>query len=96
MTEDGAPADDDFTVNLSDAHGHLALTPGGVASLDGECSEALTIVGSLAEVNATLAALTDTDFPYRQRRDRDLGVGSHRAFGGSGQRRRSGRFLGWS
>ncbi len=62
LTEDGAPANDVFTVNLSDAHGHLAATAGGGATVDGEGSEALTIVGSLADVNATLATLTDTDF----------------------------------
>jgi hypothetical protein len=58
LSETGNTAGETFTVKLSDANGLLSATGTGVS---GAGTKALTITGSLAQVNADLATLTDTD-----------------------------------
>ena len=58
LAEAGAIAGETFTVKLTDAHGLLSATGTGVS---GSGSDALTISGTLAQVNADLATLKDFD-----------------------------------
>ena len=58
LSENGALADETFTVTVSDTSGDLTATGTGVSSAS---AHSLTISGSLAQVNADLATLTDTD-----------------------------------
>ena len=60
LAETGTTAGETFTVTLADSQGVLAATApqGGSASAAGQ---SLTISGTLAQVNAALATLTDTD-----------------------------------
>ena len=62
VSEAGRTAGDTFTVTVSDTHGVLSVqTPtGSDGTIAGQGSTALKIVGSLAQVDAALAALTDT------------------------------------
>jgi hypothetical protein len=58
LAESGTTAGETFTVTLSDTAGRLAASGSG---LSGSGTTSLTISGSLAQVNADLATLTDTD-----------------------------------
>jgi hypothetical protein len=58
LSESGDTAGESFTVTLSDANGDLSATGTGVS---GSGTTSLTISGSLRQVNADLATLTDTD-----------------------------------
>jgi hypothetical protein len=58
LSESGNTTGESFTVNVSDSNGLLSATGTGVT---GTGTMALTISGSLAQVNADLATLTDTD-----------------------------------
>ncbi|MBS0558591.1 MAG: hypothetical protein JSR21_00905 [Proteobacteria bacterium] len=58
LSEPGSTSDETFTVVLSDAHGLLSATGAGVS---GSGTSSLTITGSLAQVNADLATLSDTN-----------------------------------
>ena len=76
VSEANASGSETFTATLADAHGDLSATASVGASVGGSGTNSLTIAGTLAEVNATLATL--------QRYRRHSGVGS-----GHGQRDRS-------
>ena len=58
LAENGSTSNETFTVTLSDSQGHLSASGEGVA---GSGTSKLTITGSLSQVNAELATLTDTD-----------------------------------
>jgi hypothetical protein len=58
LSETGNTSGETFTVTLTDANGDLAATGEGVS---GSGTTDLTITGSLGQVNADLATLTDTD-----------------------------------
>ena len=58
LSESPTTPGETFTVTLSDATGALAATGSGVS---GSGTTSLTISGSLAQVNADLATLTDTE-----------------------------------
>jgi autotransporter passenger strand-loop-strand repeat protein len=58
LSESGTTTGEIFTVKLGDSNGLLAATGAGIT---GSGSKALTLSGSLAQVNADLATLTDTD-----------------------------------
>ncbi|WP_158746247.1 hypothetical protein, partial [Acidisphaera sp. L21] len=58
LAEPNNVAGETFTVTLSDTNGLLAATGTGVS---GSGTKALTITGSLAQVNSDLGTLTDTD-----------------------------------
>jgi hypothetical protein len=58
LSESGNTSGETFTVTLSDKHGDLSATGTGVS---GSGTTSLTITGSLGQVNADLATLTDTD-----------------------------------
>ena len=58
LAETGSTGDETFTVTLTDSHGHLSASGQGVS---GSTTTSLTITGSLQQVNADLATLTDTD-----------------------------------
>jgi autotransporter passenger strand-loop-strand repeat protein len=58
VSESGNTAGETFTVKLTDSHGLLSATGTGIT---GSGSKALTLSGSLAQVNAGLATLTDLD-----------------------------------
>ena len=58
LAETGTTGGESFTVTLADSAGNLAATGTGVS---GAGTSALTISGSLSQVNADLATLTDTD-----------------------------------
>jgi hypothetical protein len=58
ISETGTTTGETFTVKLTDANGLLSATGTGVT---GSGTKALTITGSLAQVNADLATLTDND-----------------------------------
>jgi hypothetical protein len=61
LTESGKTgAPERFTAKLADTHGQLSVTANG-AKLSGNGTKSLTITGSLSEVDAALASLTDTD-----------------------------------
>ncbi len=60
LSEAGATAGETFTVILRDTYGDLAATPGG-ATVSGGGGTGLAISGSLADVNAALATVTDTN-----------------------------------
>ena len=57
----GAASDDVFTVGVTGVHGQLAMTAQGLARVHGNNAGVLVAKGSLADVNATLQTLTDTD-----------------------------------
>ena len=64
LSENGSTSDESFTVTLSDGHGKLSATTsaeGGGGSISGSGTTSLTITGSLSQVNADLATLSDTD-----------------------------------
>ena len=58
LAESGSTSDETFTVTLSDSHGQLSASGQGVS---GSSTTSLTITGSLEQVNADLATLSDTD-----------------------------------
>ena len=58
LSETGSTSGEIFTVKLTDTNGVLSATGTGVA---GSGSKAVTISGTLAQVNADLATLSDTD-----------------------------------
>jgi hypothetical protein len=58
LAETGNTAGETFTVKLTDTHGLLAASGTGIT---GSGTNALTLTGTLAQVNADLATLTDTD-----------------------------------
>ena len=58
ISETGATASETFTVTASDNNGQLAATGTGVS---GSGTTSLSITGTLVDVNAALATLTDTD-----------------------------------
>ena len=58
LAETGAAASEIFTITLTDTNGLLSATGSGVS---GSGSKALTIAGTLAQVNADLATLKDAD-----------------------------------
>jgi hypothetical protein len=58
LSETGTTTGETFTVTLSDTNGLLAATGTGIT---GSGSNAMTVSGTLAQVNADLATLTDTD-----------------------------------
>jgi hypothetical protein len=58
IAETGAVAGEMFTLTVSDSSGLLSVIGSGVSGND---TNTLTISGSLADVNATLGSLTDTD-----------------------------------
>jgi hypothetical protein len=57
-SESGATSNETFTVTLSDHAGLLSATGAGVSEAG---TTALTITGSLGQMNSDLATLTDTD-----------------------------------
>ena len=64
LSESGSTSDETFTVTLSDGHGKLSATTsaeGGGGSISGSGTTSLTITGTLSQVNADLATLSDTD-----------------------------------
>jgi hypothetical protein len=64
VTETGNTAGEVFTVTLSDSNGDLSANmsaPGGGGTINGSGTTSLTIMGTLVQVNADLATLTDTD-----------------------------------
>jgi hypothetical protein len=60
ISEAGDTTGDIFTVTLTDTYGKLVVTNEGETDT-GEITNSLTLVGSLTEVNAALATLTDVD-----------------------------------
>ena len=58
LAESGSTSDETFTVTLTDTHGLLSASGQGVS---GSGTTKLTITGSLEQVNADLATLSDTD-----------------------------------
>ena len=58
LAESGSSGDETFTVTLTDTHGLLSASGQGVS---GSGTTKLTITGSLEQVNADLATLSDTD-----------------------------------
>ena len=58
VAESGDSSAETFTATLSDTNGVLSATGAGVS---GSGTNSLTITGSLAQVNADLATLSDTD-----------------------------------
>jgi RHS repeat-associated protein len=58
LSESGNTSNETFTVTLADANGHLSASGSGVS---GSGTTSLTISGSLSQVNADLATLTDAD-----------------------------------
>ena len=58
LAETGSTVDETFTVTLADTNGVLSASGSGVS---GAGTTSLTITGSLTQVNADLATLTDTD-----------------------------------
>src|SRR6185312_7972207 len=60
LSESGAVRGETFTVTLSDTHGTLSASNAGGATV-GAAGTTLTIGGTLDEVNAALATLSDTD-----------------------------------
>jgi len=58
LSETGNTAGETFTVTLTDANGLLSATGNGIT---GSGTKALSVTGSLAQVNADLATLKDTD-----------------------------------
>ena len=58
LAESGSTSDETFTVTLSDGQGKLSASGTGVSRLG---DNDLTITGSLSQVNAELATLSDTD-----------------------------------
>jgi hypothetical protein len=62
LSESGNTSGEIFTVTLLDSHGVLSATDtGGVGNTVSSPGTTLTISGTLTEVNADLATLTDTD-----------------------------------
>ena len=64
VTETGNTSGEVFTVTLSDSNGDLSANmsaPGGGGTINGSGTTSLTIMGTLVQVNADLATLTDTD-----------------------------------
>ena len=61
IAETGDTANETFTAVVSASAGILTATKVGSTSLGGNGTKTLTIAGSLADVNATLATLTDTN-----------------------------------
>ena len=62
LTESNNTATETFTVTLADTHGVLSATDtGGAGNTVSSPGTSLTISGTLTEVNADLATLTDTD-----------------------------------
>ena len=64
LSESGSTSDETFTVTLSDGQGKLSATTsaeGGGGSISGSGTTSLTITGTLSQVNADLATLSDTD-----------------------------------
>ena len=64
LAESGSTSDETFTVTLSDGQGKLSATTsaeGGGGSISGSGTTSLTITGTLSQVNADLATLSDTD-----------------------------------
>jgi hypothetical protein len=60
LGESGATSGEIFTVTVSDVNGVLSAGTGGGATVSGP-GTTLTISGSLAQVNAALSTLSDTD-----------------------------------
>jgi hypothetical protein len=61
LTESGSTGSpESFTATLSDTNGKLTVTANG-ANLTGNGTTSVTIAGSLTQVDAALASLTDTD-----------------------------------
>ena len=61
LAESGTPPGELFVAALSDVEGMLTASAAGGASVNGSGTDVLTITGSLDQVNAALATLTDTD-----------------------------------
>ena len=64
VTESGSTSGEIFTVTLTDSHGLLSVNTsaaGGGGTISGAGTTSLTIVGTLSQVNADLATLTDND-----------------------------------
>ncbi len=58
LSETGAFSGENFTVTLTDTYGDLSASGSGVS---GSGTTSLTVTGTLAQVNADLATLSDTD-----------------------------------
>jgi hypothetical protein len=62
VAESGASATETFTVTLKDTNGQLAETATGTgATIGGQGTSTLTVTGTLTQVNAVLASVTDTE-----------------------------------
>ena len=60
LSESGSTSSETFTVTVSDTNGNLSATTSGTDTVSGS-GHSLTISGTLSDVNATLATLSDTD-----------------------------------
>src|SRR6185312_8766975 len=60
LSESGDTSDETFTVTVADTNGVLSVAA-GAASVSGNGSNSLSISGTLSELNAALATLSDTD-----------------------------------
>jgi len=61
VSETGSTSADSFTVTLGDTNGLLSVGGGSGASITGQGTAALSISGSLSQVNTALGTLSDTD-----------------------------------
>ena len=61
VSETGSTAGETFTATVSDTHGLLSAAGAGIS---GSGTSSLTITGALAQVNADLATLSDTDLQH--------------------------------
>ena len=61
LAENGSTPTETFTATLSDTDGALSVGTAGGSTVSGSGSNALTVTGSLAQLNAALGTLTDTD-----------------------------------
>lgn len=61
VSETGLTAGEPFAATVSDLHGLLSANAAAGAAISGSGSMALKLAGSLAQVNAALATLRDTD-----------------------------------
>ena len=61
LAEAGSAPTAAFSITLSDTHGDFSATASGTATVGGGGTTSLTIHGTLADINNTLATLKDTD-----------------------------------
>ena len=61
LAEAGSAPNAPFSITLSDTHGDFSATASGAATVGGGGTTSLTIHGTLADINNTLATLKDTD-----------------------------------